>query len=284
MRYLIWLVFLGLLATGCRTVPMTERSQLMLSFESHENAMGATAYVEYKEKEKPSTNARQQEVLKRVGNAIKDVAGDTGFAWEFNVIESRTINAWCLPGGKVAVYTAMMKKFKNEAEMACVVAHEVAHAIARHGGERMSWNYLKILGSLGISAIGNDTAQTVYGIGAEYGVMLPYSRSHETEADLIGLVLMAKAGYNPHAAVDFWKRFGGDSSSSILNRLTSTHPCDEKRVADLSNAMEEAMKHYLQSPNQKGYGVPFNNGIPEADASDGDVNSSSSPDEVYITI
>lgn len=282
--WLTVVVILALVVAGCRTVPITGRKQLMLTFESSENAMGVSAYAKYMQKEKPSSNNRQQEVLKRVGNALVAHTGDTGYAWEFNVLESRTINAWCLPGGKIAVYTALMKKFNNEAELACVVAHEIAHAIARHGGERMSWNYLMALGSLGVSAIGNNWLETVYGIGAEYGVMLPYSREHEREADSIGLTLMAKAGYNPNAAVDFWKRFSGGESASILDMFTSTHPCDEERIGLISSQLDDAMKLYRESANQKDYGVKFNDGIPEAEDSKEDSSSSTSQGEVYITI
>ena len=282
--WLTVVVILALVVAGCRTVPMTGRTQLMLTFESSENAMGVSAYAEYMQKEKPTSNSRQQEVLKRVGNALVAHTGDTGYAWEFNVLESRTINAWCLPGGKIAVYTALMKKFNNEAELACVVAHEIAHAIARHGGERMSWNYLMALGSLGVSAIGNNWLETVYGIGAEYGVMLPYSREHEREADSIGLTLMAKAGYNPNAAVDFWERFSGGESASILGMFTSTHPCDAERIGLISSQLDDAMKLYRESANQKDYGVKFNDGIPEAEDSKEDSGSSTSQGEVYITI
>ena len=250
-----------LVAAGCRTVPMTERSQLMLSTESSEKELGATAYNDYKRETQPTTNAEQQALLQRVGNAIKDASDEKTFEWEFNVLESDTVNAFCLPGGKVAVYTGMMKYFSNEAELACVVAHEVGHAIARHGGERTSWSYLQALGTLGVSTLGNDTLQTIYGIGAEYGVMLPYSRLHENEADLIGLYLMAKAGYDPQAAVDFWKKFNTGNSSK-LDEILSTHPCDATRVANLSQHLPEAQELYQQSKAKKGLGTSIVNGIP----------------------
>ena len=130
-------VVFAVVATGCRTVPITGRTQLMLSSDANEREMGATAYGEYKAQTKPSADASQQALLARVGAAVKDAAGDTGFEWEFTVLQSDEVNAFCLPGGKVAVYTGIMTKFANEAELACVVAHEVGHAIARHGGERM---------------------------------------------------------------------------------------------------------------------------------------------------
>lgn len=253
------------LAAGCRTVPMTNRTQLMLSGEDSENAEGLTAYNEYKGKYRPTTNAAQQQLLQKVGNAIKDVAGETGFQWEFNVLESSTVNAFCLPGGKVAVYTGIMPKFANEAEMACVVAHEIGHALARHGGERVSWNYMKTAGSLGLAALtDNTTVQTLYGLGSEYGVILPFSRSHESEADLIGLYLMAKAGYDPQAAVSFWQKFN-TGNSSFLDELTSTHPCDATRIQDLTSHMAEAQDLYRKCAVKRGLGVKIVNGIPSTE-------------------
>ena len=251
----------ALAAAGCRTVPITDRTQLMLSTESCENQLSATAYDDYKRDSKPTSNAAQQALLQRVGTAIKNASDEKSFQWEFNVLESDTVNAFCLPGGKVAVYTAMMKQFSNEAELACVVAHEVGHAIARHGGERTSWSYLQALGTLGISTLGNDTMQTIYGIGAEYGVMLPYSRMHENEADLIGLYLMAKAGYDPKAAVDFWKKFNTGNSSK-LDEMLSTHPCDATRVENLSKHLEEAEALYAKAADKRGLGVAIKNGVP----------------------
>ena len=257
------LVALLLVAAGCRTVPITGRTQFVVLTEGYENNLGASSYQEYKSKYKPTANERQQAVLKRVGQALARVSGQTGFAWEFNVLDSSIENAFCLPGGKVAVYNGLMKRFKNEAELACVVAHEVGHALARHGGERMSWGYLQTIGTLGLSCV-NTTAQSVYGIGSEYGVMLPFSRSHETEADLIGLHLMAKAGYDPQAAVDFWQHFGS-GSSDIITALTSTHPCDADRVSELSVHLEEARMLYDQSAEKRGLGVSFKDGVPEGD-------------------
>ena len=254
---------------GCRTVPITERSQFMLSTDGSEREMGATGYSEYMDKYKVTSNASQQELLQRVGNAIREAAGEyaADFDWEFNVLESSTVNAFCYPGGKVAVLTGIMPKFANEAEMAAVVGHEVAHAIARHSGERISWGYLQTIGTLGFAYWGGSASQTIYGIASEYGVMLPYSRSHESEADVIGLYLMAKAGYSPKAAMEFWQRFGG-STSGIIGELMSTHPCDESRVANLNDHMAEAMELYRQSPNKKGYGVKIVNGIPASGDSD----------------
>lgn len=248
-------------AAGCRTVPMSGRSQLMLSSASSENEMGATAYAEYKQQTRPVADAAVQALLQRVGTAIKDASGVTDFEWEFNVLESDTVNAFCLPGGKVAVYSGMMAQFANEAELACVVAHEVGHAIARHGGERSSWSTLQSIGTLGVSKWGNDTAQTIYGIGSQYGVMLPYSRLHENEADAIGMDLMAKAGYDPQAAVDFWKKFDTGNSSK-LDELLSTHPCDATRVENLSKRLGEAKALYSKAAVKRGLGVAMRGGRP----------------------
>ena len=263
MRWVVLSLALALLATGCRTVPVSGRKQFVVLTESYENSLGASSYNEYKNKYKPTNDERQQAVLRRVGQALARVSGQTGFSWEFNVLESSIQNAFCLPGGKVAVYNGLMKKFKNEAELACVVAHEVGHALARHGGERMSWGYLRTIGSFGLSYV-NTTVQSVYGIGTEYGVMLPFSRSHETEADLIGLRLMAMAGYDPQAAVDFWQHFGS-GAGGVLAAITSTHPCDADRVAALSAHLEEAKSLYDQSVEKRGYGVRFVDGIPVGD-------------------
>ena len=249
-------------ASGCRTVPMTGRSQLLLSSAASENELGASAYAEYKAQTPPAADSRQQALLQQVGEAIKNAADEKSFEWEFTVLQSDTVNAFCLPGGKVAVYTGMMEKFANEAELACVVAHEVGHAIARHGGERSSWSTLQSIGTLGISKWGNETAQKAYEIGSEYGVMLPYSRKHENEADLIGLMLMSKAGYDPKAAVDFWKRFGSGNSSK-LDELLSTHPCDATRVANLSAHLAEAESLYAACAVKRGLGATLANGLPQ---------------------
>lgn len=272
----------ALCAAGCRTVPITERTQLMLSSDSSERALGAEGYAQYLEKCKVTSVASQQALLQRVGNAIKDAAGEYGadFDWEFNVLESKTVNAFCYPGGKVAVLTGIMPKFANEAEMAAVVGHEVAHAIARHGGERMSWGYLQAIGTLGISLFGNGMAETIYGIGTEYGVMLPYSRSNESEADLIGLYLMAKAGYNPRAAVTFWERFGRDTS--IIEEFMSTHPGGGTRISDILEHMPEAERLYGECPDKKGLGVKLANGVPLGEG--GESAPGGAPRDVEFTL
>ena len=251
-------LFLLTIFTGCRTVPMTDRTQLMLTTSEYENGLGVEAYTEYKEKYPASTNAEYNQALTRCGQAIAEASGVKDFDWQFTVLESEEQNAFCLPGGKVAVYTGILDVMQNEAELAFVVAHEVGHAIARHGGERLSWGYLQSFGGLLVElGFESETASEIYGIGSNLGVMLPFSRSNEAEADMIGLILMAKAGYDPHAAVNFWTRFSSNSSSSKLGSLLSTHPCDADRIASMNRDMATAEQEYQKASSKKGFGVTF---------------------------
>ena len=251
-------LFLLTILPGCRSVPVSDRTQLMLTTSEYENGLGTEAYAEYKEKYKTSTNAEYNQALTRCGQAIAAASEVKDFDWQFTVLEADEQNAFCLPGGKVAVYTGIIKLMKNEAELAFVVAHEVGHAIARHGGERLSWGYIQSLGGLLVEAgFKSETASEVYGIGTNLGVMLPFSRSNEAEADMIGLMLMAKAGYDPHASVDFWTRFSSNSSASLLGNLMSTHPCDADRIAAMNNDMPRAEKEYENARNKRGYGITF---------------------------
>ena len=238
-------------ANSCRTVPFTGRHQLLLTSVSYENELGLTAYDEYKQQYPVSDNAQYNEVLARVGAALKRVAEQDDFEWEFVVLDSEIQNAFCLPGGKVAVFSGIMDIMNNEAELACVVGHEIGHAIARHGGERLSWGYLQTFGMLGLS-FASESAATIFGVGSEVGVVLPFSRKNESEADYIGLMLMAKAGYNPKAAVQFWKRFGTEKSA--VEAFFSTHPTGDRRIADLENTMNEALEVYRAVPGQRDFG------------------------------
>ena len=244
--------------TGCRSVPITGRSQLMLSSEDTENALGATAFGEYKQQYKVSANQTYTQALKRVGEAIKGVANQDNYQWEFVVLESSEANAFCLPGGKVAVYSGIFAFMSSDAELACVVAHEIAHALARHGGERMSWAKVQSLGLIGLtSSTQSDTIAALYGVATDVAVMLPFSRSNETEADVMGLTLMARAGYNPQAAVTFWQKFGAGGAQSTLANWLSTHPGGEVRIRDLQEAMPNAMQEYQNARNKKDYGVLY---------------------------
>ncbi len=257
-KFGMWLC-VGLLAaivSGCRTVPFSERSQLLLTSSSYENQLGVEAYNEYKKQLPRSTNAKYNQALARVGEAIKNVAQADGFEWEFIVLESSTANAFCLPGGKVAVYSGLFSFTANEAELACVVAHEIGHAIARHGGERMSWAQLQSLGAWTLSTtMQNSTINSIYGLGTNLGVMLPFSRSNESEADAIGLTLMARAGYDPKASITFWQKFGAGQPSSKIEQWMSTHPSGNTRIKDLQERMAEAELEYRNAKTKRGLGA-----------------------------
>lgn len=246
-------LLLPLSLAACATVGMTGRKQLLLLPEGEEQKLGLASYEEVLKKEKISTDPAQNELVQRVGQRIAAATGRSDLAWEFKVIDnSQTINAFCLPGGKVAVYTGILPVTQNEAGLAAVMGHEVAHAIARHGGERVSQQMVAKLGlsavSAGMSSRDPKTVETVTGLlgaGTQVGVLLPFSRKQESEADHMGLVYMAKAGYDPREAVAFWERMssasgGGGKPPEIL----STHPADQTRIANLREKMPEALKHY----------------------------------------
>ena len=265
MQSIIILFFIVLTCglCSCRSVPVTGRSQLLLTTESYENNLGAESYEEYKQEYPKSTNAEYNAALERCGNAIKAVANDLGetddFEWEFTVLDSEIQNAFCLPGGKVAVYSGIMDSMANEAELAFVVGHEIGHALARHGGERMSRSILQTLGAVLVSAMfENETIDAIYGTTTEIGVMLPYSRSNESEADAIGLILMARAGYDPSASYTFWKRFTNNAEgSSKLEAILSTHPCDSDRIAAMQAGEPAAREEYNKAKTKYGFGKTF---------------------------
>jgi predicted Zn-dependent protease len=254
--------FLIFLLISCTTVPLTGRSGLSLVPDSQIVTMSYQQYSEVLKKSKLSNNQEKVQMVRRVGGRIAMAAEsflkESGagadvalYKWEFNLIEDdKVVNAWCMPGGKVAVYTGILPIAKDETGLAVVVGHEVAHAIAKHGNERMSQALLVQLGGIGLSAaLSTQAAVTqelflqLYGVGANVGYMLPYSRLHENEADRIGLVLMAKAGYDPRAAVGLWQRMNSQSSGRTLEFL-STHPAPATRVANIEALIPEAMRYY----------------------------------------
>ena len=252
---------MSMFLVGCRTAPVTGRRQLLTVSEAEENRLGLTAYRELLEKEPVSENETYREIVERVGRQIAAVAGRDDFHWEFNVIESDTQNAFCLPGGKVVVYTGMLPVCHTEAGLAVVMSHEIAHAIARHGGERMSHKMVQNLGQAAVGQLLKDQqharkqiALTAFSLGSEYGAILPYSRKHELEADQIGLMLIAKAGYDPSAAPDFWERFATLKGGDALAEFLSTHPSDEHRSAALRAQLPRAMELYNQAHEQHGLG------------------------------
>jgi len=236
---------------SCSKVPFTGRSRFLLVDEATEFQMGATSYEQVLEESNLTEDAELVGRVRTIGDAIAEVTDRDDFDWEFNVIEADSIaNAFCLPGGKVAVYTGITELSGSDDELATVMAHEIAHAIARHGAERMTQMLMVDLGGMALSeALGSQTETTLelasiaYGIGTGLLYVLPYSRTHESEADYMGLIYMAKAGYDPRAAVDFWVKMqeqGGGAPPEFL----STHPHPETRIEDLREWMPEALKHY----------------------------------------
>lgn len=239
---------------ACRSVPYTGRKQMLLISPGQEQQMGLSAYQETLAKERLSTDAAKVAMVRRIGERLAKAADKPDFQWEFNLIEDdKTVNAWCLPGGKVAVYTGLLPITQDEKGLAVVMGHEIAHAIARHGAERMSEGLLANFGGVALSVLLADkpaAAQQMYGaaygLGVNVGVLLPHSRGQESEADRIGLILMAKAGYDPGEAVGLWERMkaakGGKGGSS-LEAFLSTHPTDDKRIEDIKGWLPEARKH-----------------------------------------
>lgn len=252
---------MGAFACGCRSTPMTGRSQLMLIPEKQEVTMGQEAYQTVLQQERISTNPRLQEMVQRVGMRIAAVSGRPDYQWEFKLLDSETKNAFCLPGGKVAVYEGILPICQNEAGLAVVMSHEVAHALARHGGERMSQQAgLQTVSSVlgyamkGQSDLSRSLVLKAYGAGTELGVVLPHSRQHELEADRIGIMLMASAGYDPQEAPLFWSRFGQMDAGSKPAEWLSTHPSDARRATELEGLLPQARTAYDASAAKLGQG------------------------------
>lgn len=251
----LWMV---VVLAGCVTTPESGRQALIVTSEAQENQLGQQAYQEVLQKEKLANNPKWNAILQRVGQRIASAANKPDFQWEFKLIESKTANAFCLPGGKVAVYTGIIQYAQDEAGLATVIGHEVAHATARHGGQRMTMALGTQLGMAALQAAlgGKDTTDrrvllAALGLGAQVGVMLPFSRDNESEADHIGLIYMARAGYDPREAPKFWSRFskaGGGSPPEFL----STHPNSGKREQALMADIPSVMPIYENSAK---YGV-----------------------------
>ena len=244
----------ALLLGGCATVTETGRSQLNLVSADEEMKLGVTEFQQTKQKTPISHDAQANALVQRAGQRIAAVANLPNAQWEFVVFESQEANAWCLPGGKVGVYTGILPITKDEAGLATVIGHEVAHATAHHGAERMSQQMVVQLGGSAASTMASGKSEQTqalvgkaYGVASEVGVLLPFSRKQEAEADYIGLLYMARAGYDPAAAVAFWERFaeynrqhGGSQGLSFLR----THPLDEQRIQALKAELPKARAEY----------------------------------------
>ncbi|MCE5186664.1 MAG: M48 family metallopeptidase [Planctomycetaceae bacterium] len=250
--------------TGCETVPITGRSQLNLVPESMVRSMALQEYNSFLQSPdtKLSGNTQQSAVVQRVGTRIADAVEKymrengmekqiEGYNWEFNLVESKDINAWAMPGGKVVVYTGLMELANTDGQLAAVMGHEIAHAVARHGNERMSQGLLTTMGGVALAAAAkNQPAQTrellltSYGIGSSVGVILPYSRKQESEADRLGLIFMAIAGYDPHEALTFWQKMAAKGQGAKVPEFLSTHPADATRIRQIEDDMSEAEGYY----------------------------------------
>jgi len=245
MKKFLFLVLELLFFGSCVSAPYTGRSQLMLVSESDEVASGQMAYREILRDSVTTSNPEALRIVRTVGERIAAAANKPDYRWEFRVInDPETVNAFCVPGGKVAVYTGIFPIARDEAGLAVVLGHEVAHALLRHAGERMS--QAEVLGAgmalAGASGI-NPAILQALGLGASVGVILPFSRSQESEADHVGLILMAKAGYDPRVALEVWDRMGRQEKSAPPAFL-STHPGYETRVKQLQSFMPEALSYY----------------------------------------
>lgn len=257
----IFLVCMTGFLIQCATVPLTGRKQLMLYPESEMVQMSFTSYRDFLKENKLSADQddtrRIKEIGRRVAKAVESYmkaqgleSRIAGFDWEFNLIASKEMNAWCMPGGKVVFYEGILPVCKTDAGIAVVMGHEIAHAVAHHSNERMSQQMLVQAGSAAAAyALKNkpETTQALWGaaigFGSNYGILLPFSRKQETEADHLGLIFMAIAGYDPQEAVAFWNRMAQASAGKTTPEFMSTHPSDARRIANLQAFIPEAMKY-----------------------------------------
>jgi metalloendopeptidase OMA1, mitochondrial len=237
---------------GCVTAPESDKQAIILTSENDEAELGRRAYAEVLSKERVSTNGRWNQILQRLGGRVSTAARKPDFKWEFKLIESKEKNAFCLPGGKVAFYTGIFSTAVNEAGLAAVMGHEAAHATARHAGQRITLAFGTQLALEGLNTLfgGGSSHQkgmlmAALGLGAQVGVALPFSRGNESEADQMGLLYMARAGYDPREAVEFWRRFSGEGGS--LPKFLSTHPPSEERMKALAEQVPKAMGEYGRS-------------------------------------
>ncbi|QKF73106.1 peptidase, M48 family [Aliarcobacter faecis] len=230
---------------GCSSkTPYTNRSQMIFVSSSEEMALGEKSYKEALSEAKVITNTTDAKRVKNIGQKIAQVANKPDFKWEFNLIEDNQANAFCLPGGKVVVYTGILKYAKNDDQLATVISHEIAHALARHGAERMSQSMIQQgVGMVGNIVIGTAAPQyqnafnQAYGLGSNLGIMLPYGRMQESEADEIGIHLMYKAGFNINEAIKFWQNMSEGKSDGT--DFFSTHPNSNTRASDIQKVINK---------------------------------------------
>ncbi|UCH81481.1 MAG: M48 family metallopeptidase [Nitrospiraceae bacterium] len=247
---------------ACQTVPLTGRQQLSIIPAGQILSMSATSYGEFLSTHTVVTDAEDAKMVKRVGVRIQRAVEQyfaqnnlsdrlKGYEWEFNLVDDDAVNAWCMPGGKVVVYTGILPVAKDDKGLAVVMGHEIAHAVANHGDERMSQGLIAQMGGMALSTAlakkpkqTSDLFMTAFGIGTQVGVLLPFSRLQESEADRLGLIFMAMAGYDPHEAPEFWKRMSSGKQGAAPPEFLSTHPADQTRISNLEKQMTEAMSYY----------------------------------------
>lgn len=258
-------IVLAAIVYSCARVPLTGRRQVKLLPESELVAMSLTSYSSFLDTSSVVSTGNYKNMVTTVGlrisKAVEDYIKTTrdsnqlkNYHWEFNLVNDPAVNAWCMPGGKVVFYTGIMPICQTEEGVAVVMGHEIAHAIARHGNERMSQGLVQQLGGVALSvAVSDKPAETqqlfqvAYGVGTQVGVMLPFSRKHESEADHMGIMFMAMAGYNPEEAPKFWGRMDAMAGGARPPEFLSTHPNPEKRAANLKKLMPEALEYYAKA-------------------------------------
>lgn len=262
----LMLLLTAFILTSCGNVPFTGRRQLQLVSNQEVVALSLQQYQDFMRTaplEKGTPNAQMvSRVGSRIANAVETFYTNNGYAselqdyaWEFNLVKENSVNAFAMPGGKVVIYSGLLPVTQTEEALAVVVGHEIAHVIARHSSERISQQLALQYGGaiagglLGNSQVAQQLGQTVFGLGAQYGVMMPYARKQEYEADEIGLIVMAMAGYDPRAAVPFWTRMAASGDGAQVPEFLSTHPTDSKRIASIEKIMPNVMQYY------KGAGV-----------------------------
>lgn len=270
IKKIISIFVLSFFVVACSRNAITGRKQFKLVPESELQTMASQEYTQFLSSNKvvnPTVN-RDAEMVSRVGQRIRKSVESfyaekglmdhlAGFNWEYHLVEDKAVNAWCMPGGKIVVYTGLLPLTKNEAALAVVMGHEVSHAIFQHGNERMSQGIAQQLGGITLAvAVSNKPAETqnlffnAYGVGTTVGLILPFSRKHELEADRYGLIWAAMAGYNPQEAIPLWERMESASAGQSPPEFLSTHPSEGRRIEELKKYMPEALKYYKPVNNK----------------------------------
>ncbi len=264
IRKITFLFVLAALIISCSKNALTGKKQLTLLPESELQTMATQEYQQFLSSNKvvATSNNRDAEMVKRVGQRIVKAVENyyaekgmsdklTGFKWETNLVDDKAVNAWCMPGGKIVVYTGILPVTQNEAALAAVMGHEVSHALMQHGNQRMSQGLLASVGQVALAvAVANKPQETqnlflgAYGAGAQVGILLPFSRKHELEADRYGLLFTAMAGYNPQEAIGLWERMEKLSNGQKPPEFLSTHPAEGRRIEQLQKYMPEALQYY----------------------------------------